>query len=114
MQLYEDDLDFPLSHEIYDIEYIKDKVAKALSDKPVYEVILFGSYAKGDPDEISDIDLMIDTHHELRGMSLISITTILEKTLNKRIDCFDIAEIDIPSPFYDEIINTGIKIYEKK
>ncbi|HPH99648.1 MAG TPA: nucleotidyltransferase domain-containing protein [Chitinophagaceae bacterium] len=40
--------------------YIKQVVQEYFKDKPVQKVYLFGSYARGEADENSDIDLLVD------------------------------------------------------
>ena len=50
-----------MSKKIYTIDEIKEILAKILKDMPVYNVILFGSYAKKLAKEDSDLDFVIDT-----------------------------------------------------
>ena len=73
------------------VQQIKETVAGYFKDKPVKEVYLFGSYARGEAKEDSDIDLgivMDDTRMNLwqyAGMALG-----LEESLNRRIDLVEI------------------------
>ena len=41
-------------------EQIKQTVTDYFKDKPVKKVYLFGSYARGEADESSDVDLLVD------------------------------------------------------
>lgn len=41
-------------------EYIKQAIADSFKDKPVSKVWLFGSYARDEADENSDVDVLID------------------------------------------------------
>jgi predicted nucleotidyltransferase len=41
-------------------EQIQRTIAEFFADKPVNKVWLFGSYARGDADEKSDIDVLLD------------------------------------------------------
>ncbi len=41
-------------------EHIKKIVQEYFKDKPAKKVYLFGSFARGDADENSDIDLLVD------------------------------------------------------
>lgn len=45
-------------------EQIQKTVADYFRDKPVKRVYLFGSYARGDADERSDVDLLVDLDYE--------------------------------------------------
>ena len=46
------------------IEEIKKRVVPILKNYPVDKAILFGSYAKGEADNKSDIDLIDESHIE--------------------------------------------------
>jgi len=41
-------------------EQIKQTVSEYFKDKPVKKVYLFGSYARGEANEESDVDLLVD------------------------------------------------------
>ena len=62
-----------MSDKVYTIEEIKHALNEILIDKPVYQVILFGSYAKKKATKKSDIDLIIDTNSELKGFALLKL-----------------------------------------
>jgi len=61
-----------------DINTILDKLVFSLKASDPYKVILFGSYAKGNPNENSDLDLMVilDNHH---------VSKTYEERLNKKV-----------------------------
>ena len=62
-----------MSEKIYTIEEIKEMLKEILKDQPVYQVILFGSYAKKQATKNSDVDLLIDTKSKLRGFALLKL-----------------------------------------
>lgn len=66
------------------IEIIKNY----FSDKPVNKLYLFGSYARGDADENSDIDLVFSLHKDTRisYFGLAKYLVDLEKKLNRKVD----------------------------
>ena len=43
----------------YNVEYLKNEIVKNLKPLNPYKVILFGSYAYGNPNEDSDLDICI-------------------------------------------------------
>lgn len=102
-----------MSEKIYTIEEIKKMLEELLSDKPVYQVILFGSYAKKKANPKSDIDLIIDTNSELKGFALLKLICQIEEKLQKDIDGFEKYEIIEDSPIDKEIKETGVVVYEK-
>lgn len=55
--------------------------------KPVLKAYLFGSYVKGDADEQSDIDLLVDLDYKQRiGLQFVQMKFDLEDLLNKKVD----------------------------
>ena len=82
-----------MSEKIYTIEEIKKILSEILKDKPVYQVILFGSYAKKNATKDSDIDLIIDTKSKLKGFALLKLICQIEEKLQKEIDGFENYEI---------------------
>mgnify|MGYP000939164585 CR=1 FL=1 len=69
------------------IQQIRDVVADYFKDKPVKKVYLFGSYARGEADEDSDVDLLVDLDPSARvGLSFYGWLADLKKIFNQRID----------------------------
>ena len=102
-----------MSEKIYTIEEIKKILEELLRDKPVYQVILFGSYAKHEATKESDIDLIIDTNSELKGFALLKLISQIEELLQKNVDGFEKYEIIEDSSIDKEIKETGVVVYEK-
>lgn len=102
-----------MSEKIYTIEEIKKILSEILKDKPVYQVILFGSYAKKKATKDSDIDLIIDTKSKLKGFALLKLICQIEEKLQKEIDGFEKYEIVENSLIDKEIRKTGVIVYEK-
>ena len=70
-------------------EYIKKIVQDYFKDKPVNEVYLFGSYARGDAREDSDVDLIVEIDDTLKRLSLFDFIKLqlgIEESLNKKVD----------------------------
>lgn len=70
-------------------ENIKQVVQDYFKDKPVNKVYLFGSYARGDADEDSDVDLIIEIDDSKKRLSLFDFFGLqlgLENSLNKKVD----------------------------
>lgn len=102
-----------MSEKIYTIEEIKKMLEELLKDKPVYKVILFGSYAKQKATKKSDVDLIIDTNSELKGFALLKLICQIKEKLQKEIDGFEKYEIIENSLIEKEIKETGVVVYEK-
>ena len=102
-----------MSEKIYTIEEIKNILKETLKNMPVYNVILFGSYAKNSANKNSDLDFVIDTKETLMGFKLFSLITKIEEAFNKNVDAFEKAEIIKDSKIDKEINKTGVVVYEK-
>lgn len=71
--------------------YIKQVVQEYFKDKPVERVYLFGSYARGEADENSDIDLLFTLKKKCRigYFGLATYVVDLENILHKKVDLVD-------------------------
>ena len=96
---------------IYTIEEIKDKVTQIAKERELSFIYLFGSYAKGTMNEKSDIDLLVS--NEIKGLEFLGLVDELAQNLNKRVDVVRIDDLKNNFEFLNEILATGVKIYEK-
>lgn len=69
-------------------EQIKQTVTDYFKDKPVKKVYLFGSYARGEADESSDVDLLldIDENASVTYFTLGGFLADMQDAFNKRVD----------------------------
>ena len=102
-----------MSEKIYTIDEIKKILKQVLKNQPVYKVILFGSYAKNEANNKSDIDLLIDTRETLKGFNLIRLICQIQEAFDKPIDEFEKYEIISDSKIDREIKKTGVVVYEE-
>ena len=88
-------------------------ISNFFADKPVLRAYLFGSYARGDADEKSDIDLLIDwDYSQPIGWSYVSAWRELKEKLNKEVDFVSVKWID---PSIEKVINRDKQlVYERK
>lgn len=102
-----------MSEKIYTIDEIKKILEEILREKPVYKVILFGSYAKKTATKKSDLDFVIDTKSTLRGFKLIALICEIQEAFQKQVDGFEQYEIIENSQISQEIEQTGVVVYER-
>lgn len=67
------------------IEILKEKKPDLLKRYPISELGIFGSYVRGDYNEQSDIDILVDFNGRI-GIEFISLAHELEDTFNKKVD----------------------------
>ena len=94
------------------IEEIKSYVIPVVEKYPVEKVILFGSYARGDASDTSDVDLIVDSGGRMRNSRIFTLGGDLLVALPVRVDVYDILEINELSPLYNSIKEDGVVIYE--
>ncbi len=102
-----------MSEKVYSIDEIKTILKEVLDGKPVYQVVLFGSYAKKEADKNSDLAIIIDTKSKLKGLELLKLICLMQERFQKNIDGFEKYEIIENSPIDKEIKETGVIVYEK-
>jgi predicted nucleotidyltransferase len=102
-----------MASNIISVEQIRERTIQVLRKYPVDKAILFGSYAKGEATNKSDIDLCIDTNGELRGLDFVGLLEILVDALGADIDLIDKSHIEPDSLVIQEIEDGGVVIYEK-
>ena len=82
-----------MSSKTYTLEEIKSLIAPIALRYNVDKVYLFGSYARGDADENSDIDLCIDAV-ALKGMfALGGLFADLKEALGKELDLITVKSL---------------------
>jgi uncharacterized protein len=88
-----------------------NQIKTFFADKPVKKVYLFGSYARGEADEKSDVDLLIDWDYTQHiGWQYAGWWEEIKVLLNKDVDFVSAKYI---SPLIENYINTDkILIYE--
>ena len=94
------------------INEIKETIAPLVKDYPVRRVILFGSYARGDATEKSDVDLIIDYEEHLSYWDFLGLIGYMIKKMPIKVDVFGLDEIKKPHLLYN-IQNEGVVIYER-
>jgi predicted nucleotidyltransferase len=98
---------------IYDIDEIKNILIPIFEGYPIYKVVLFGSYARGEADAISDLDIVVDSGGELRGFNFFRLLDDIVTATEKRVDLMEISGIHADSPIQTSLQNEGVLIYER-
>ena len=102
-----------MTEKIYSIEEIRGILGKLLKDTTVQKAILFGSYAKENSVPESDIDILIDSNHTLKGLKFFALIDLIKETIEKEVDVIEKSEIIENSKIDQEIKSTGVVVYER-
>ena len=68
------------------ITNIKEKVVPVLKEYKVTKAGIFGSYARGEQNKESDVDILINVDEGIDLIDLIQLRTRLQKATKKKID----------------------------
>ncbi len=90
----------------------KNKIVYYFSDKPVKKVFVFGSFARNDNDDLSDVDLLVELDERKSvGLEFVKMKLDLEELLNKKVDLLTSNSISkYIKPFFE---TEKVLIYEK-
>lgn len=99
-----------MSEHIYTIEKIKDIVVPIANKYSVQAIYLFGSYARGDANENSDLDFLVLGGDEFKLTNIFSLAEDLRVAFQRQVDVFEISEINADSAFYSNIMNERLHV----
>lgn len=100
-----------MTTKIYTIDEIKLLLTEVLKNSKVKKATLFGSYAKGNPNKNSDIDLLIDSNNTIVGLEFYDLLYEIEEKLNKNVDLIEKKELIKNGKVEKEIKKTGVVVY---
>ena len=93
----------------YSIEELKEIIVPIAEKYHISKVYLFGSFARGDYNEQSDVDLRIEKG-ELKGMfALCGLYTELEEALQMKVDVLTTGSLE--DAFLKEIEKDEVMLY---
>lgn len=91
------------------IEEIRRLLQPVFQQFHVRQATLFGSYAKGNMSQNSDIDLVVDSG--LVGLDFVELLDAVTNALNKDVDMIDVTHLKAGSALAAEIQKTGVPIF---
>lgn len=104
---------------VYKVDEIAERVKPVAKQYGISKVYLFGSYARGEATEESDIDLLVDTQN-IHGFKLGGLFVDLEDALEKEIDLITLSQLSqnqskpYEKKFVEEVLAERKVIYDEK
>ncbi len=89
---------------------IENSIKELLARYNAEYALLFGSYARGEETDESDIDVLVFGGENFKKSNIFAFAEELRNITGKNVDAFEICEVDRSTPFYDNVIKEGIKI----
>lgn len=99
--------------KIYTVDEISQILSPIFERSGIIKAVLFGSYAKGDADINSDIDIIVEVEDWVDDLDFCGISVDASDSLGKEVDFLDWSELVPNSASEKEIRNAGRVIYEK-
>lgn len=87
------------------------RIVKPLAEKyHISEVYIFGSYARNEATSNSDIDFLVFGGKNFKLTSVFAFAEELRMMIQKKIDVFEISEVNNDSAFYRTIMKERVKV----
>lgn len=99
-----------MSGNIFTLKDIADLIRPIVDKYRIQEIYLFGSYARGEADEDSDLDLLVFGSEDFKLTMIFAFAEELREVLKKDVDVFEINEIDKDSDLYDVIMKERLLV----
>lgn len=95
-------------HGVLKLSDIKAALIPILESHNIPFCYLFGSYARGDASQTSDVDLLVDT--DITGFDYLSLVEEIRQALSKKIDLLRLCDLKLGNPIIVEILKEGVRI----
>lgn len=92
------------------LDEIKVLVSSLVKKYNAEYAILFGSYARGEATRESDIDIIIVGGTNFSALDALAFGEELRELTNKKVDAFELREVEQNTEFYQNILREGVKI----
>ena len=99
-----------MNNEIFTIENIISLVKPIAEKYHVNSIYLFGSYARSEANEDSDLDFLVYGGDNFKLTMIFALAEELREVLNKNVDVFEIHEINTDSDFYNTIMKERLLV----
>ena len=95
---------------IFTLDELKTRISPIAKKYGLRAVYLFGSYARGEADENSDLDFLVFGGEGFKLTSVLALGEELREVLKKNVDIFEIREVNQDSEFYRTIMREKVLV----
>ncbi len=95
---------------VLSLDRLTSVIASLLRKYNAQKAILFGSYARREADEHSDIDLLVIGGASFRPTDIFALAEELHLNTGKAVDVYELREVDQNSAFYHTILREGLSV----
>ena len=98
-----------MTDDVYTIDEIRAMVLRLLGRYGMESASLFGSYARGEADADSDIDVLLKGEEGFRGFNILGVGEELSLASGKRVDVYEVFEL-VDGPFRDAVLAEAVAL----
>ena len=99
-----------MKNAVLTIENIMNIVKPIAEKYHVDQIYLFGSYARGEAEIDSDLDFLVYGGDNFKLTMIFALAEELREVLDKKVDVFEIHEINQESEFYNTIMKERLLV----
>ena len=99
-----------MKEKIMTVDEISFVVKPLAEEYCIKEVYLFGSYARNEATEESDVDILVFGGDHFKLTRIFAFAEELRNKLEKEVDVFEINEINLESDFYKNIMKERVLV----
>ncbi len=99
-----------MKSEIFTLANITALVKPIAAKYHVQEIYLFGSYARGEANGDSDLDFLVFGGKNFKLTHILALGEELREVLQKKVDIFEIHEVNPDSEFYKTIMKEKVLV----
>ncbi len=92
------------AHDAIPFEKIEAELKRLAERYQAEAMYVFGSYARGEAQEDSDLDVLVVGGPRFSSADIFAIAEELFETFGKRVDVYEISELEKGEPFYDSVM----------
>ena len=96
--------------KVFSLDDIKAMVRPIAEKYHVEAIYLFGSYARGEADEESDLDFLVFGGKDFKLTRVLGIAESLRIASKKDVDAFEIREVNTDSEFYRRVMQEKVLV----
>ena len=99
-----------MSDRVYTREELQDMIRPLVKKYNAVDALLFGSYARNEATPESDIDVIIIGGSSFILTDVLAIAEELYETSGKNVDVYEMQELKVDSPFYNNVMREGVSL----
>lgn len=99
-----------MNKKILTISEIVDVVKPLAKKYNICEVYIFGSYARGEADDNSDVDVLAVGGKDFKLTNILAFGYELSVAFGRDVDAYEIRELKTDSDFYKTVMKERVKV----